>query len=185
MKTIRNHLVNLKPAHRDAALTNMNPDGMTRTASSIDQALTRAFNWKESPEGYDFWDGICLDLVTCAYNFTEEESAGREGIFPEDDGERQKYPLAQTDLFFPVADAEFSKFCMVNQQKHCPEATKVTWAKDRSVGDGSQLRRHLMEFLKAVEDGDIEKANKEIKSVDWRGRELSQRWHTKMPPFDK
>jgi hypothetical protein len=42
-----------------------------------------------------------------------------------------------------------------------------------------------MEFLKAVEDGDIEKANKEIKSVDWRGRELSQRWHTKMPPFDK
>ena len=185
MKTIRNHLVNLKPAHRDAALRNMYPEGMVDVVSSIERALTHAFNWTGSPEGHVFWNGIWDELVTGTYSFTEEESAGRESIFPEDDGERQKYPLAQTDLFFPVADAEFSKFCMVNQQKHCPEATKVTWAKDRSVGDGSQLRRHLMEFLQAVEDGDIEKANKEIKSVDWRGRELSQRWHTKMPPFDK
>ena len=185
MKTIRKQLTNLKQEDRDADLTNRNPKGMKATATCNDEALNSDLNWKESPEGYDFWDGICCELVTGSYNFTEEESAGREGIFPEDDGERQKYPLAQTDLFFPVADAEFSKFCMVNQQKHCPEATKVTWAKDRSVGDGSQLRRHLMEFLKAVEDGDIEKANKEIKSVDWRGRELSQRWHTKMPPFDK
>lgn len=185
MKTIRNHLVNLKPAHRDAALTNMRPEGMKAMAPTIASALARAFNFSESPQGHEFWEGIWDQLVSGTYNFTEEESAGREGIFPEDDGDRQKYPLAQTDLFFPVADAEFSKFCMVNQQKHCPEATKVIWAKDRSVGDGSQLRRHLMEFLKAVEDGDIEKANKEIRSVDWRGRELSQRWHTKMPPFDK
>jgi len=185
MKTIRNHLINLKPAHRDAALTNMSPFGMTEKAESIAEALRDAFKWDETPEGHDFWRGIHKDLCMGLYCFTEEESAGRVGIFPEDDEERQLYPLAQTDLFFPVADAEFSKFCMVNQQKHCPEAKKVTWAKDRSVGDGSQLRRHLMEFLKAVEDGDIEKANREIKSVDWRGRELSQRWHTKMPPFDK
>jgi hypothetical protein len=105
-------------------------------------------------------------------------------IFPEDDSERQKYPLAQTDLFFPDADAAFSAMCLVNQQKHCPESEGVTWAKNKSIGDGSQLRRHLLEFLKAVEDGDFVKADKEIKSVDWRGRELHQRWIKKMPPFD-
>ena len=95
MKTIRNHLINLKPAHRDAALTNMNPDGMTRTASSIDQALTRAFNWKESPEGYDFWDGFCLELVTGNYSFTDEESAGR--ALPTDAAERKTHPVSDVD----------------------------------------------------------------------------------------
>ena len=185
MTTIRNQLIKLKPAHRDAALTNMKPSGMTEKASDIGSAIALAFDWADTPEGYLFWSDICHDLIRGEYHFTEEDSKQRASIFPIEDEERQKYPLAQTDLFFPVADAEFSKFCMVNQQKHCPEATRVTWAKDRSVGDGSQLRRHLMEFLKAVEDGDIEKANREIKAVDFRGRELSQRWHTRMPPFDQ
>ena len=103
MKTIRNHLVNLKPAHRGAALTNMRPEGMKAMAPTIASALARAFEFSESPQGYEFWKGIWDQLVSGTYNFTEEESAGREGIFPEDDGERQKYPLAQTDLFFPVA----------------------------------------------------------------------------------
>ena len=184
MKTI-DLIKKLKPQHRARVLNNSTAKDLERDCTDLAEAVALAFVWSTSPEGSPYWTDVCGQLTNGEYTFTEEESKGREGIFPENDGERQKYPLAQTDLFFPVADAEFSKFCMVNQQKHCPEATKVTWARDRSVGDGSQLRRHLMEFLKAVEDGDIEKANKEIKSVDWRGRELSQRWHTKMPPYDK
>ncbi len=84
----------------------------------------------------------------------------------------------------------FSKFCLDNQTKHCPEAETVTWAEDESIGDGSQLRRHHLEFNIAVkmlrENFDEEllaKADREINSVDWRGRELHQRWIKRMPPF--
>lgn len=183
MKTI-DLIKKLKAGDRARVLNNSTSEDLEIERPNLAEAVALAFVWSKSPEGYTYWSDLTHDLIMGEYTFTEEESKGRESIFPSEDEERQKYPLAQTDLFFPVADAEFSKFCMVNQQKHCPEATKVTWAKDRSVGDGSQLRRHLMEFLKAVEDGDIERANREIKAVDFRGRELSQRWHTKMPPFD-
>jgi len=110
-------------------------------------------------------------------------SEAPQGVLPQEDSERQKYRFAETDLFFPDADAAFSLFCHENQAKHSPDVERVTWAKDRSVGDGSQLRRHLLDFLMAVELGDIAKADKEIKSVDWRGRELHQRWIKRMPPF--
>lgn len=102
---------------------------------------------------------------------------------PTNDHLRQQYRLAETDLFFIDADLAFSKFCLDNQLKHCPEAERVTWAKDKSIGDGSQLRRHLLEFLYAVECGDIERADVEMNAVDWRGRELHQRWLKRMPPF--
>ena len=180
--TIQHHLKKLKPAHRDAALTNMKPSGMTEQASDIVSAIAIAFDWVEAPEGYTFWSDICHELIRGEYSFTEEES--KRQIFPENDEERQKYPLAQTALFFAVADAEFSKFCLTNQQKHCPGSTKVIWAEDKSVGDGSQLLRHIIEFLQAVKDRDWEKADREAKALDWRGRELSERWHTRMPPFN-
>ena len=109
---------------------------------------------------------------------------------PTNDHLRQQYRLAETDLFFPDADMAFSKFCLDNQTKHCPEAETVTWAEDESIGDGSQLRRHHLEFNIAVkmlrENFDEEllaKADREINSVDWRGRELHQRWIKRMPPF--
>ena len=184
MKTIK-LIEKLKTADRARVLNNSTAEALDEEHPNLAEAVSLAFVWSKSPEGFSYWSSLTHDLLMGSYTFTEEESKERASIFSEDDGERQKYPLAQTDLFFSVADAEFSRFCMVNQQKHCPEETRVKWAKNRSVGDGSQLRRHLMEFLKAVEDGDIEKANKEIKAVDWRGRELSERWHTKMPPFDQ
>jgi hypothetical protein len=105
-------------------------------------------------------------------------------LFPEDDAGRQTYRFAETDLFFPDADASFCLLCVENQKKHNPDSERITWADDKSVGDGSQIRRHLLEFLKAVQDGDIKKASREIRSVDWRGRELHQRWIKRMPPFN-
>ena len=182
MITIQQHFKKLKPAHRDAALSNMEPKGMITPAIDIASALKRGFDWDSTPQGHAFWGDICRQLTRGEYTFTEKES--KRQIFPENDEERQKYPLAQTALFFSVADAEFSKFCLTNQQKHCPDATKVIWAENKSVGDGSQLLRHIIEFLQAVKDRDWEKADREAKALDWRGRELSERWHTRMPPFN-
>ena len=143
MKTIRNHLINLKPAHRDAALTNMNPDGMTRTASSIDQALMRAFNWKESPEGYDFWDGICLELVTCAYNFTEEESAGR--ALPTDAAERKTHPVYSGFVkYFPHAIAAVSHLSYKGNQQHHPDKP-LHWDMSKSTDELDAMMRHVID----------------------------------------
>lgn len=195
-KTAKQWLMSLKDEHRDLALANMFEGAGYEIYETLEDALYFACRWAGSPQGEDFWCDIHNQIDAGTYfdapqltpqectRKAKESMHGDDTIFPEDDSERQKYPLAQTDLFFPDADAAFSNFCLVNQQKHCPEADKVAWAEGKSIGDGSQLRRHLLEFLKAVESGDIEKANEEIKSVDWRGRELHQRWIKKMPPFN-
>lgn len=161
---------------------------------SHEEAVYDGFLWVDTAEICGYWGDVHESLVEGTYplQLTPQECTrkakeymyGSDPIFPEDDTERQKYPFAQTDLFFPDADAAFSNMCLVNQQKHCPEVEGVTWASEKSIGDGSQLRRHLLEFLKAVQDGDMETADKEIKSIDWRGRELHQRWIKKMPPFN-
>jgi hypothetical protein len=143
MKTIRNHLVNLKPAHRDAALTNMNPDGMKATATSIDEALTRAFNWKESPEGYDFWDGICFDLVTCSYNFTEEESAGR--ALPTDAAERKTHPVYSGFIkYFPHAITAVSHLSYKGNQQHHPDKP-LHWDMSKSADELDAMMRHVID----------------------------------------
>ena len=85
--TIQQHLKKLKPAHRDAALTNMKPSGMTELASDIGSAIAVAFDWVEAPEGYTFWSDICHELIRGEYHFTEEESKGRSW---RDDVERKK-----------------------------------------------------------------------------------------------
>ena len=75
--TIQQQLKKLKPAHRDAALTNMKPSGMTEHASDIGSAIALAFDWVDTPEGYTFWSDICHELIRGEYHFTEEESKGR------------------------------------------------------------------------------------------------------------
>lgn len=180
----------LKDEHRDLALANIFEGESNYTYKSLKEAIYFGCKWHTSPQGEDYWCEIHDQITDGTYydvpQHTPEDfkAKAKAALFPQGDDERQKYPFAQTDLFFPDADAAFSKMCLVNQQKHCPEVEGVTWASDKSIGDGSQLRRHLLEFLKAVQDGDMEKADKEIKSVDWRGRELHQRWIKKMPPFN-
>ena len=196
-------LMQLKDEHRDMAIANLEEGAESDEYRSLSNALAMACRWwRVMPHGYDYWreihdsleNGTYFDAPqqtdeSCKakakeYLYGTKDTNPKEALFPEDDDERQKYPFAQTDLFFPDADAAFSKMCLVNQQKHCPEVDGVTWASDKSIGDGSQLRRHLLEFLKAVQDGDMETADREIKSIDWRGRELHQRWIKKMPPFN-
>ena len=175
MKTIRNHLVNLKPAHRDAALTNMNPNGMKAMSSSIDNALGRAFSWKESPEGYDFWDGIFLQLTTGTYSFTEEESNGRETGLPVESEERKTYPIYSGliayfgDALALVANLSYRG----NQQHHADKP--LHWDKSKSTDSRDALVRHVIDMEKANRDGDYEKELEEAKRVAWRGLENLQR----------
>jgi len=194
-KTAKEWLMSLKDEHRDLALANMFEREDDTIYHTLQDALYHQCKWDTSPQGEDFWGDIYDQLEAGTYfdapQLTPEECTAKakaymygKPIFPEDDAERQKYPLAQTDLFFPDADAAFSNFCLLNQQKHSPDTDGVTWADDKSVGDGSQLRRHLLEFWKAVQDGDYEKADTEIRAVNFRGRELTQRWIKKMPPFN-
>ncbi len=93
-------------------------------------------------------------------------------IFPQDDKERQKAPVGQfVRDFFPHAIAALARHSWENQQKHTPGSTKLTWAKDKSVGNGDQLLRHFM-------DG-------EYVHTAWRALELLERQLTGMPPVDQ
>ena len=143
MKTIRNQLYKLKPAHRGAALTNMNPDGMTRTASSIAFALTLAFDWSQSPEGHDFWDGICLELATGNYSFTEEESAGR--ALPTDAAERKEYVIYSGFVkYFPHAIAAVSHLSYKGNQQHHPDKP-LHWDMSKSTDELDAMMRHVID----------------------------------------
>jgi len=135
--------MNLKPAHRDAALTNMNPDGMKVTVSSINRALMRAFNWRASPEGYAFWEGIATELATGTYHFTEEESAGR--ALPTDAAERKTYPIYSGFIKnFPNAIAAVSHLSYKGSKQHHPDKP-VHWDKDKSSDELDALMRHMID----------------------------------------
>ena len=150
--TIQQHLKKLKPAHRDAALSNMDPSGMTAPAKSITQAINQAFIWTQSPEGYDFWDGICLELITGTYHFTEEESNGR--VLPTDSAERKTYPIYSGFIKnFPNAIAAVSHLSYMGSKQHHPEKP-LHWDKSKSGDELDALMRHMI-------DGDWEE-------VAWR-----------------
>lgn len=92
-------------------------------------------------------------------------------VFPDDDEERAKYKVATFICdFFPDAIAELARFSYEMQAKHCPDQP-MCWAKDKSIGDGNQIIRHLMD--------------KEYVNVAWRGLELLQRKLKGMEPFNK
>tara|TARA_R110001632_G_scaffold84674_1_gene186558 strand:- start:4313 stop:4771 length:459 start_codon:yes stop_codon:yes gene_type:complete len=121
----------------------MNPDGMVGVASNIEQALTRAFNWDESPEGEDFWEGIWDELVTGTYNFTEEESAGR--VLPTDAAERKTYPIYSGFIKnFPNAIAAVSHLSYKGSKQHHPDKP-VHWDKDKSSDELDALMRHMID----------------------------------------
>tara|TARA_R110002049_G_scaffold26532_1_gene92278 strand:- start:17299 stop:17742 length:444 start_codon:yes stop_codon:yes gene_type:complete len=121
----------------------MKPDGMTRTESSIDQALMFAFSWKDSPEGYDFWNGIYFELLTGDYNFTEEESAGR--ALPTDAAERKAHPVYSGFVkYFPHAIAAVSHLSYKGNQQHHPDKP-LHWDKSKSADELDAMMRHVID----------------------------------------
>ena len=152
MTTIRNQLIKLKPAHRDAALTNMKPSGMTEKASDIGSAIALAFDWEDTPEGYIFWSDICHDLIRGEYHFTEEDSKQR--ALPTDSAERKTYPIYSGFInYFPNAIAAVSHLSYKGSQQHHPDQP-LHWDKDKSSDELDALMRHMI-------DGDWEQ-------VAWR-----------------
>ena len=173
--TIQQHLKKLKPAHRDAALTNMKPSGMTSTVTSITQAIHQAFIWTESPEGYDFWNGISFELTNGTYHFTEEESKGRETGLPVESEERKTYPIYSGLIaYFADALAAVANLSYKGNQQHHPDKP-LHWDKSKSTDSRDALVRHIIDMEKANKDGDYEKELEEAKRVAWRGLENLQR----------
>ena len=106
-------------------------------------------------------------------------------LFPEDDTERQQYPIGEfCTCFFPRALAELSKFSVKNQQKHNPEGP-LGWAKDKSIWSVNRIFRHSMEAWFAWMKGDQERCREELLSLAWRGLEGLERFLNKMEPFKK
>ena len=145
MTTVRNQLMKLKPAHRDAALTNMKPSGMTEGSSCIATAIGLAFDWASTPEGYDFWRDIRQQLIRGDYTFTEGESKERESPLPTDAAERKTYPIFSGCInYFPNAIAAVSHLSYKGSQQHHPDQP-LHWDKDKSSDELDALMRHMIE----------------------------------------
>ena len=105
-------------------------------------------------------------------------------ILPLDDKERAKCRL--WDYFykyFPNAQVAKAKHSYESNIKHCGEAG-MTWAYEKSVGDGNQVWRHLIDGMEAADNDDIESAKYHFQCLAWRADELLERLITKMPPFE-
>lgn len=106
-------------------------------------------------------------------------------LFPEDDAERQTYPIGTfCTEFFPHALAELAHFSHKQQQKHNPDGP-IGWARDKSIWSINRIFRHAMQGWMCWIKGDREGAKEEFCSLAWRALEGLERMETKMEPFNK
>ena len=174
-KTIREHLLDLKPEHRDAALTNMEPDGMTHKALNLPSALSLAFSWDVSPEEHHYWSDIRKDIIDGTYHFTEADSAGRAAGLPEDSAQRKEYPIyGGLITYFGGALAAVSKLSYEGNQQHHPDK-QLHWDESKSTDSRDALMRHIFDMESANKNLDFGKELDEATRVAWRGLENLQR----------
>lgn len=62
MKTIEEYLNELPQPYKQQALINMEAEEATSLEKDLKDALQFAFVWKESPEGFDYWDNLYISL---------------------------------------------------------------------------------------------------------------------------
>ena len=106
-------------------------------------------------------------------------------LIPEDDTVRQMVRLHDYKLnYFPHAQVAKAIHSYKSNQKH-NGCEGMEWASDKSVGDGNQIERHLMDGMYAYKQGDMGSAEYHLTCLAWRGDELLERFLTRMPPFDK
>jgi hypothetical protein len=92
-------------------------------------------------------------------------------IFPEDAQERKTYPILTGLLsYFPHACAAVAHHSFVSNEQHNP-GEPMHWAPEKSIGDGNQIARHLMEG--------------ELEACAWRALELLERKLIGIAPFNK
>ena len=63
MKTVAQHLCSLPDGYRQRAFSNAEPEMLSNLVDSPARALARAFSWRESPEGPDFWVQVYFHLA--------------------------------------------------------------------------------------------------------------------------
>ena len=119
--TIQQQLKKLKPAHRDAALTNMKPSGMTEKASDIGSAIALAFDWVDTPEGYTFWIDICHDLIAWRIPLSPKKKARNVYCRPTQPSERRIPSIRGLSDYFPNAIAAVSHLSYKGSQQHHPD----------------------------------------------------------------
>lgn len=121
---------------------------------------------------YEYWplgDGFSLDPIGEAA--VEAVDPLAPPIFPEDADARKRVPIYSGLLaYFPNACAAVAAHSHLGNEQHNP-GQPMHWAKEKSVGNGDQIVRHLMEGHYAA--------------MAWRALELLERQIRKMPPFDK
>jgi hypothetical protein len=174
-KTIREHLLDLKPEHRDAALTNMEPSGMINKALDLQSALSMAFTWSPSSQKYNYWNDIKNQIIDGTYHFTEAESAGRAAGLPEDSAQRKEYPIyGGLIAYFGDALAAVSKLSYEGNQQHHPDKP-LHWDESKSTDSRDALMRHIFDMESANKNLDFDKELDEATRVAWRGLENLQR----------
>lgn len=88
-------------------------------------------------------------------------------LFP---GERKEYPvLTGLLMYFPDACAAVARGSLLNNEQHNP-GEPMHWAKEKSVGDGNEIARHLMQGGSLDSDG----VRHSVKMA-WRALEFLQR----------
>ena len=105
-------------------------------------------------------------------------------MLPTDDKERAKYRLCDYYMgYFLKAQLAKTKHSYESNIKHCGEEG-MTWASEKSIGDGNQIMRHLVDGMHAVANDDIREAEYHLTCLAWRADELLERLLNKMPPFE-
>ena len=123
-------------------------------------------------------EGVCL----CGLHAYEDEEKAEAPIFPGSDAGRREYPLCTGLLeYFPRACAETAHHSHIGNEQHNP-GEPLHWAKEKSIGRGDQIVRHLMDGKTAK---DRAEAIHHFAGMCWRSLELFERFLQGLEPFDK
>ena len=102
---------------------------------------------------------------------------------PTDDQERAKIRLFDyISNYFPHAHVAKARHSYESNIKHNGNEG-MQWAKDKSIGDGNQILRHIMDAMDAWKAGDKAQATYHLTCLAWRGDELLERMLKGMEPF--
>ena len=84
-------------------------------------------------------------------------------------------------MYFPNAFLAKARHSWESNEKHNP-GQPMHWSKDKSIGDGNQVMRHLIEAMEAMSCGDTHAAQYHLTATSWRADELLERFLAKNDP---
>jgi hypothetical protein len=106
-------------------------------------------------------------------------------LLPQTDSERSKcLPFTYMMNYFPRAQIAKAKHSYESNLKHAGKEG-MEWAMEKSVGDGNQIMRHLVDGFDHFYLGDLVTAEIHFRSLAWRGDELYERFALRLPPFER